>query len=94
MAHPSPNALLVSRGAGLIEAEVDDEILGLHIENGTCYSFNPTAARIWKLIEQPKTLAEICATLTAEFKVEPAACEADVRTLLDDLAADGLVTLR
>ena len=85
--------MLVSRGAGLIEAEVDDEIVGLHIENGSCYGFNPTAARVWKLIEQPKTLAELCAALAAEFRVEPARCEADVRALLDDLASDGLVKL-
>jgi PqqD family protein of HPr-rel-A system len=87
------NNMLVTRGEGLVEAEVDNEIVALHIENGTCYSFNPTAARIWKLIEQPKTLTDLCGVLASEFKVDPARCEADVRALLDDLAADGLVRL-
>ncbi len=87
------NDMLVSRGAGLIEAQVDNEIVGLHVQNGTCYSFNPTATRIWQLIEQPRMLADICATLGAEFNVDPATCEADVRAMLDDLAADGLVKL-
>lgn len=87
------NDMLVSRGAGLIEAEAGDEVVGLHIENGSFYRFNRTAARIWALIEQPRTLADLCAALASEFKVDPVTCEREVRALLDDLAADGLVTL-
>jgi hypothetical protein len=85
--------LMVRRGAGLIEAEVDGEMVGLHIQNGTCYSFNSSAAQVWKMLDEEKTLAEICTALTAEFEVEPGECEADVRILLDDLASDGLVVL-
>lgn len=83
----------VRRGDGLLEAEVDGEMVGLHVDNGTCYGFNGTAYRIWQLIEQPRTLADLCATLAGEFAVDPAACEGDVRALLDDLARDRLVTL-
>lgn len=85
--------LLVSRGSGLMEAEVDGEMVGLHVDNGTCYGFNGTAYRVWQLIEQPRTLADLCTTLAGDFEVEPERCEADVRALLDDLAGDGLVTL-
>ena len=85
--------MLVSRGAGLIEAETDGEIVWLHIENGSFYRFNRTAARVWKMIEQPKTLVEICTALETEFRVDSATCEAEVRSLLDDLATDGLVKL-
>ncbi len=76
-----------------MEAEVDGEMVALHIDNGTCYGFNGTAYRIWQIIERPARLSQICATLTAEFDVDAAACEADVRALLDDLAGDGIVTL-
>lgn len=95
MAMNATNAsrLMVQRGTGLIEAEVGGEMVGLHIENGTCYGFNPTATRVWQLIEQPRALAEICAVLSAEFDVDPGECEADVRALLDDLASDGIVVL-
>lgn len=85
--------LTVARTGGLIEAEVDGEIIGLHVENGTCYGFNATATRVWQLIEQPRTLADICAELAAEFDVDPAICEADVRALVDDLSRDGIVAV-
>ncbi|NML04891.1 PqqD family protein [Sphingomonas sp. G-3-2-10] len=93
MEHVEASKLMVRRGAGLIEAEVDGEMVGLHIQNGTCYSFNSTAAAIWKLVEDEKTLAEICAVLSDDFEIEADECEADVRVLLDDLASDGLVVL-
>jgi hypothetical protein len=90
--YPDP---LISRGSGsgLMEAEVDGEMVGLHIESGTCYGFNGTAYRIWQLVEQPVRLSQLCAALSAEYAVDPGACETDVRLLLEDLGQSGLVTL-
>ncbi|MCW3838432.1 PqqD family protein [Sphingomonas canadensis] len=93
MAQIDANRLIVTRCEGLIEAEVGGELMGLNIANGTCYGFNPTATRVWQIIERPRTLAEICAVLTREFSVDAATCEAEVRALLDDLAGDGIVRL-
>lgn len=85
--------LWVSRGSDLLEAEVDGEMVALHIDNGKCYGFNATAYRIWKLIEEPVSVASLCDSLSREFQVERAQCEEDVLVLLDGLARDGLVTL-
>ncbi|MFL6857228.1 MAG: PqqD family protein [Allosphingosinicella sp.] len=88
------NGLLVSRREGLVEAEVDGEIVALHVDNGTCYGFNNTATAIWKLLDRPKRLDEICEALAGEFEVDPAECERDVLALLRDLESDGLVDLK
>lgn len=84
----------VRRCAGLIEAEVDGELVGLHVENGTCYGFNPTATCVWRALEQPRTFDELCTALTAEFDVEEEQCRAELRDLLLDLSSDGLVEIR
>ena len=83
--------LLVKRKGGLIEAEVDGELVALHVENGTCYGFNGTATRIWQMVEEPKRLSELRDALTAEFDVDPETCEQDIRVLLQDLEKDGLI---
>ena len=85
--------LLVRRGEGLVEAEVDGEIVALHVDNGTCYGFNQTATAVWKLLEQPRRLHELCGELSGEYDVDPAECERDVLALLRDLEADGLVSI-
>jgi hypothetical protein len=86
--------LIVARRGEMIETEVDGELVALHIDNGTCYGFNGTATRIWGMIEQPKRLSELKAELLREFEVDPDTCEAQLRDLLDELAADGLVEIR
>lgn len=86
--------LVVARRGEMIETEVDGELVALHIDNGTCYGFNSTATRIWGMIEQPRRLSAIKDELLSEFDVDPATCEAQLRELLDELAADGLVEIR
>jgi hypothetical protein len=85
--------MLVTRTEGLIEAEVDGEIVALHVETGTCYGFNLPATRIWALLERPMTLAELTAALGEEFEGAPEEIERDVRTLVEELRRDGLVTV-
>lgn len=84
---------LVVRRSGLIEAEVDGELVGLHIDNSSCYGFNPTATRIWRAIDEPKHLSEICSALMAEFKVSREVCEEQVLALLENMMGEGLVEL-
>jgi hypothetical protein len=86
--------LLVTRRGEMIETEVDGELVALHIDNGTCYGFNSTATRIWAMIEQPKLVSELTEGLMREFDVDAATCEAQLKELLDELAADGLVEIR
>ncbi len=85
------DSITISRNGTLLEAEVDGEIVALNVESGTCYGFNSSATRIWSLIEQPRTIGEICAALVAQYAVEPEECRRDVVELLRELQADGLV---
>ncbi len=85
---------IVSRRGEMIETEVDGELVALHIDNGTCYGFNSTATRIWSMIEQPKRLSELTEELMREFDVDEATCQAQLKELLDELAADGLAEIR
>jgi hypothetical protein len=83
----------VRRRGRLIEAELDDELIGLEVEQGTCFGFNPTATRIWGLIETPKRMSELRDALVAEYDVDPETCQRDLDALLRTLEADGLVAL-
>lgn len=85
---------MVERRGEMIETEVDGELVALHVDNGTCYGFNGTATRIWALTEQPRRLSELKEALLSEFDVDPETCDAQVRELLDELASDGLISIR
>ena len=87
------NDPLVQRSGRLIEAEIDEELIGLDVEQGTCFGFNATATRVWALIETPKRFSELRDALLAEYDVDAATCEAELRSLLAELEADGLVEM-
>jgi hypothetical protein len=86
--------ILVSRKDGLVEAEVDGEIVALHVDNGTCYGFNGTASAVWRMLDRPRRLGEICEGLIGDYEVEPDQCEREVMELLRDLESDGLVEIQ
>jgi hypothetical protein len=81
----------IIRCEDLLEADVNGEIVALHVEKGQCYGMNAVAARIWTLLAEPTSPAEICARLTEEFDVDAATCGAEVQALLADFRAEGLI---
>lgn len=84
---------LISRRGELLTAMVNEELVGLDLDAGAYFSFNPTAQRVWALIEQPRSLTSICDELQEEFDVEPDSCATEVLGLLRQLESDGLVSL-
>ena len=76
---------------GFIESVIDDEIVALSIERGTCYGMNRLGSRIWNLLAKPIRISDLCATLVAAYDVESDICERQVLDLLEELRAEGLL---
>ncbi|HKT86997.1 MAG TPA: PqqD family protein [Candidatus Sulfotelmatobacter sp.] len=55
------------------------------------YSFNHTGTLIWKLLESPKTMAELVSSVSREYEVDPSIAEPDVIAFVDELKRVGLV---
>ena len=70
---------------------VSDETVILDLASGTYFGLDPVGARIWALMGEGATLAEICATMLEEYEVEREQLEADVLRLAMELAEHGLV---
>ncbi len=70
---------------------LDDEMLGLDTQAGLAYSLNPSAGRVWELIESWSTVDSICAALELEYEVDPATCRTEVTGLLERLRDAGLI---
>lgn len=81
----------VMRHAGVIDAEADNEIVALNVEEGTCFGLNRVGSRIWNLIESPMYVADICAILLREYNIDSTTCEQQVVEMLEGLRAERLV---
>lgn len=85
------NDPLYARAAPLLEAEIDEEIVGLDREQGEVFGFNAVASTVWRLLDQPKTAEDLCLRLVESYDVPPDQCAADVAELLDQLMEMNLV---
>jgi len=54
---------------------------------------DPVGARIWKLIQTPRTVREVRDTLLEEYDVEAERCEKDLIALLQELAKNDLIDI-
>jgi hypothetical protein len=73
-----------------IAAEADGEVLMMHVESGNYFGLNAVASFIWNQLEEPRTVAELCAAIQSEFEVDDARCLADAMEFLRGMLDDGL----
>ncbi len=55
------------------------------------YSFNGTGSLIWKLLESPRTVAQLEEAVAHVYEVEPAQAERDVTDFVSEMKSVGLV---
>jgi hypothetical protein len=79
------------RAVDLMEASLGEELVALDAQGGNCFGFNEVATSVWRNLERPTTFDELSAQLLEEYDVEPDRCRRELRDLLDDLEARGLV---
>ena len=82
----------VRRNADILHAAVDsDQAVMVSIDAGHYYGVNAVGARIWELLETPRTVEQLCAQICEEFDVDAQTCEAAVLEFTRDLIDNGVV---
>jgi len=74
-------------------ADLGGEAAVLNLKNGIYYGLNPVGARIWNIIQAPRTVREVRDTLIDEYDVDSDRCERDLVTLLQQLVEHDLVDI-
>ncbi|QAY78471.1 PqqD family protein [Sphingosinicella sp. BN140058] len=75
-------------------AEFGDELAVMDLKSGAYIAFNRTAADIWKLLESPRSLEQLCETLERQYRIDPERCREDVEGLLRELEQMGVIHRR
>jgi Coenzyme PQQ synthesis protein D (PqqD) len=74
-----------------VACAVGGEAVILHLDDGIYYSLNAVGARVWALLQEPRTAEELVTHVVDEFDVGSDRCRADVEDLLLALKARSLV---
>ena len=75
-----------------VSSDLDGDAVILNLNSGVYFGLNPVGARVWELLQEPRTVDEICGTVRQEFEVEPDRCRRDLINLLEQMRNEGLVT--
>ena len=79
---------------GQVSSDIGDEVAILDFKAGMYYGLDSVGARVWNLIQEPKTVSEIRDVLTNEYDVDPYRCDRDLMALLQSLVDEGLVEVK
>lgn len=71
--------------------ELGGEGVVLHLGTGIYYGLDVVGTRVWGLLQQPRSVAELRDLIVDEFDVVPDRCESDLRPFLASLQSHGLV---
>ncbi|MEI7827901.1 MAG: PqqD family peptide modification chaperone [Euryarchaeota archaeon] len=74
-------------------ADLGGEAAILNLKNGVYYGLNPVGARIWNLIQTPRTVREVRDTIIDEYDIDSDRCERDLAVLLQQLVEHDLVEI-
>lgn len=88
----SPGAVVVA-ARDQVSADLEGEAVILNLADGVYYGLDGVGARIWELLREPRTAAELRDAVTAEYDVDPDTAWRDLAGLLAELAARRLVEI-
>jgi len=77
--------MMIHRDGDWLAAKVGDELVMMSAAKGNYIGLSQVGARIWELIETPRTIESLCDALIAEYDVDPATCRAEVDSFLTTL---------
>ena len=87
-----PDTAVVASDRQLSTTLAEDVII-LGLDDSMYYGLNGAGARIWELLQTPRTIAEIVDTITTEFDATPERVAADLDVLIADLQSRGLIAI-
>ena len=82
---------LISRNVSVVGADAMDEAILIDIDSGYFFQLNKSAARIWNLVEEPRTFADLCGALQAVFDAAPETFSVDMAEFIADMQERGLL---
>jgi hypothetical protein len=86
------DTVLAPRGETLHASIDEDEAVLMSVDAGKYFALNAVGTRVWELlVERPRTIVDLSATICEEFEVERPACQADITTFAQSLIDAGIV---
>ena len=85
------STVVFKRSTRQVSCKINDEVAILDLDRAIYFGLQGVGVHIWNSLEKPRSVADLCASIQAEFDVSEAACQADVVQILASLEEERLV---
>jgi hypothetical protein len=82
---------IVSWSEAPVATEVDREVVLMNIGRGRCYGLGEAGSSVWRRLESPIRVDDLCRELMLEYAADPDVLMKDVIALLEQMQEEGLV---
>lgn len=85
---------LVKRKDTVLSTKLEDEYVMMNIESGEYFSLKNVAAKIWDLIEDEKSVADVKVDLMKAYDIDAQTCDAEVAAFLNDIVSADIADVK
>ena len=82
---------VVSAAREQVSSDLGSEVAILGLRRNVYYSLDGVGKRVWELIQTPRTVREVLATLVSQYDVDAGRCREDLLGLLRKMQEEGLI---
>jgi hypothetical protein len=86
------DSIIVAASRGL-SSDLGSETIVLDTNTHNYWGLNRVTARIWHLVQEPRSFSQVVAALQEQFDVSREQCEREVRDILVEMEENGLVVI-
>ena len=80
------------RNPDFIAADMDGDTVMMGVECGKYYGIGGVGSRVWEALAQPVSFGVLVRTICAEYAIDEATCQTDLRLFIEALRQNGLVS--
>jgi hypothetical protein len=82
---------VLRRQEDVVSRKIEDCLVVVNLQTNRIYELNPTASRLWELLEAGRARAELERVMLEEFNVNPPELSANLDETLATLSSEGLI---
>ena len=87
------NSSIISAAKEQVSSDLGGEAIILNLKSGVYHGLNEVAAKIWNIIQNPKSVDDVRAIILEEYEVDFQQCDRDLKELLQELTKVGLIEI-
>lgn len=94
MDRPFSDGTVMVAAKDQVSCSLGDDFVILDLKAGMYFGLDNVGALVWKLLQEPRRIADLRQAILDAFEVAPDVCERDLLALLRDLVERNLVEIK